>query len=154
MVLTNSKLIKHQIYFYQNNSGSRWILPISETKDGLSLNALSSHSYKDLSVLPKHNNIQDYLVVVYDEQSHTSRRTREYKSYRVPKDKYGIELFSHWCMKIQYLLEAIIIPTHLLLTKYPELVVDLNDDIICRGTEKQNIISYKRDILLRELINE
>lgn len=122
-------------------------MPISETewnnKPAERVDMLVSSSLTSLSNLPKKPNIKDYLVCV------------DYKNnWVVPQDKYGLDLYRHWCTKVSVLDESIVIPIDILRKDFPELIITSSNDSYCRGIPKENSLKYKRDFELKKLLNE
>jgi len=155
-MLEKSKLVKHQIYFYQSLFGAQWIMPISEVFNNIGIcdhiDVLSSISLSDLVFLPKHDKLKDYLVEKEYNELYSSRRSQ--KHWVVPTDRYGIELFKHYTLNIPKMKNDIIIPLYTVKSEYPELIIKSGNSSYCNGITSEKEKSYRRDILLKSLIYE
>jgi len=154
MVLKESKLIKHQIYFFQSSFGVQWIMPISEQNwDGERVDVITSVSLNDLTRLSKLENLIDYLVERKQPVGIYSKKSQSI--WDVPKDKYGLELYKHYSIKISSMSNDIVIPIDIVENEYPELIITVsNKDRFCNGIPKEKEARYRREIILKSLLNE
>jgi hypothetical protein len=125
-------------------------MPIEEKEgwDGTYIKVLVSVDVKELEKLPKHDTIRDYMVC------------REVKGgiyrkpeiiWEMPKDKRGQDLlYKHYSLKIDYLIESILIPRDIIRNEYPDLVSISGQ--FCLGVvgDKKKLI--KRDLLLKNIL--
>lgn len=152
-MLKNSKLIQHQIYFFQSKFGSQFIMPISEIESSeIYVNVLSSVSFKELINLPKYNTIKEYMV------EHKIKVGRNYDSvWELPINKYGIKPFyTNYCFRLDFIKSCVIIPIDEVKSDYSELLINLSNsgrltenDYYPRGFD---LISYKRECLIRNIL--
>jgi signal peptidase I len=157
MILEHSGLKKHQIYFWQS-FGCQWMMPISEHTSSWSngkidvyVDLLACSSMREITNLPKHDKIRDYLV-----EKKVKEGRRVYSTWELPKDKWGFDpLYKKFAIKKDYLLNSILLPFDVIKEEYPGLYIDLgNGEIYPNGISKEKEKIYKREFLIKNILNE
>lgn len=126
------------------------MMPISEVDhyDGTYVNILLAVGLKELKSLPKHDTIRGYQVKKVTKKS---RYHKEEVTWEIPKDKWGQDPFyKHYRLKVDYLLDSILIPIDVIKSEYPDLVSSGGE--FCMGISKDKELVYKREFLLKEML--
>jgi len=144
MVLEKSKLIKHQIYFWQS-FGCQWLMPISEQEcwGGTHIDVLACVDMNELTALPKHDHIRGYMV-----ETKVREGRKVYSTWEIPNETF----YKHYCLRLDYLLSGILIDVDKLKLEFPELATEC-----CRypkGISKDKELKYKRQFLIEKILNE